>query len=552
MTDIQALARAAREALAWAATQREVSEAEVFVSANATLLCRLCYTSHIPSNGVEEPKSSEGHGVGIHVVLHAGGRRLVGFGSEPGDLTPDGIARAFAKARRAAVCDPEFVSLPRPVEIMGGLEGPPNPPERSHTPRETRGAARTSDSFIGSERRTLWAYHDPALMAIDDDALVEAGWTVIRGALRTFRASSALAAMAGGEGALPKLGLIVGGDVTVLQERMALASTHLPRVETDESTLITASITAMVEAADAKGSGWSTGTRLEDFTDEAGVEAAERAIGALSGRRVPSGLYTVVFGPQPVAELVSNLVTPACTASAFYASSTPFLGKLGQRVAAPRLTIVDDGAVPGRMGSKGVTCEGLPTGRTVLIADGVLEGCLASWYETQRLLRDRDLSAKLGAGGARAERALVPRNGFRFGRGGRQFDTTPSTAASNIVVSGRDPVAVDHLVERVRHGLLVGRIWYCYAINGLAAGDFTCTVVGDSYIIRDGRIVAPLTANAIRINDNITRLLEHLVDIGTDTRGVALWAADEVVYAPSIAVEGVPVEAIAAFMEGLD
>jgi predicted Zn-dependent protease len=518
VTDVHALARAAREALAWVATRPDVSEAEVFVSANATLLCRLCYTSHIPSNGVEEPKSSEGHGVGIQVVFRAGDRRLVGFGSEPGDLTPDGIARAFDKARRAAVFDPEFVSLPRP----------------------------------SAESRMLTAYHDPALMAIGDDVLVKAGWTVIRGALRTFQASSALAAMAGGADALPKLGLILGGDVTVLQERMALASTQLPDVETDESTLITASITAMVETADAKGSGASTGTRLEDVTDEAGVEAAERAIGAMSGRRVPSGTYTVVFGPQPVAELVSNLVVPACTAGAFYASSTPFLGKLGHRVAAPRLTIVDDGAIPGRMGSKGVTCEGLPTGRTVLVADGVLEGCLASWYETQRLLRDPELSAKLGASGARAERALVPRNGFRFGGRGRQFDTTPSIAASNIVVSGRDPLPVERLVAHIGDGLLVGRIWYCYAINGLAAGDFTCTVVGDSYIIRDGRIVAPLTANAIRLNDNITRWLEHVVGTGTDTRGVALWAADEVVYAPSIAVEGVPVEAIAAFMEGLD
>jgi len=83
-----------------------------------------------------------------------------------------------------------------------------------------------------------------------------------------------------------------------------------------------------------------------------------------------------------------------------------------------------------------------------------------------------------------------------------------------------------------------------------AAG--TCTVVGDSYIIRDGRFVAPLKANTIRINDNITRLLQQIVGITKDVKGTLVWAADEVVYAPEIAVTGVHADAIAGFMEGLD
>jgi PmbA protein len=202
------------------------------------------------------------------------------------------------------------------------------------------------------------------------------------------------------------------------------------------------------------------------------------------------------------------------------------------------------------MGSKGLTCEGLPTGRTDLIRDGVLVGCLSSWYETQRLLRDEALAAKLGVAGAAAEVALVPRNGFRFGAGGgRQFDSQPSIAASNIVVEGRDPVSLEELIRTVDQGLYVGRIWYTYPINGLRTGDFTCTVVGDSYIIRDGRITRPLRANVIRIDDNIANVLENVVGITKDLRGTIVWAADEVVYTPEIAVSGVRVEEIAGFME---
>jgi PmbA protein len=512
------LADTAQAALEFVRSQPGVREAEVFVAANACLLTRLCYTSHIPSNGVEEPKSTESRGLGLRVVFDGPEGPRIGFGSEPSDLTPRGAERALVKARAAAVADPEFVALPRP----------------------------------GREIRTLWDYHDPRLMSLDDAGLVEAGWKIIQGSLRTFMTSSRLAELAGSEAGLPALGLIVGGDVTIVQERIAIASTHLPSVQTDESTLITAFVTAMVERYQAKGSGWSTGTRLDHFTDEAGVEAAQNAIDAVDGRRVPSGRYTVILGRQPVTDILNNLVVPALMARAFYTSNTPFLGRLGQRVASPLLTVYDHGALPGLMGSKGITCEGLPTARTDLIRDGTFVGCLSNWYESRRLLGDPALAGKLGATGPAAEAALVPRNGFRFAAGGgRQFNTPPSTAASNVVVEGTTTVSRDELMRTVKDGLLIGRIWYTYPINGRRAGDFTCTVVGDSWLIRDGRPVAPLKPNTVRINDNITNILDNIMGITKDVKGTIVWAADEVVYAPEIAVRGVRVEEIAGFMEDL-
>ncbi len=183
----------------------------------------------------------------------------------------------------------------------------------------------------------------------------------------------------------------------------------------------------------------------------------------------------------------------------------------------------------------------------------MLVGLLSHWYDTQRLLHDPAAREKLGVDPAAAAAALAPRNGFRYdGGSGRSFDTTPGTSASNIIVEGADPVSLADLAARVGNGLYVGRIWYTYPINGLRAGDFTCTVVGDSFIIRDGRIAAPLKANTIRINDNVTRLLGAVVGTTKDARGTPLWGADEVVYAPAIAVTGVHVDAIAGFMEGLD
>jgi PmbA protein len=222
-------------------------------------------------------------------------------------------------------------------------------------------------------------------------------------------------------------------------------------------------------------------------------------------------------------------------------------------VASPLLSIYDHGAMPGLMGSKGITCEGLPTGRTDLIKNGELVGLLTNWYEAQRLLHDPQAKEKLGVDPASYRSALVARNGFRFTRGGgRQFDSPSQVAATNIIVEGNNPVSLNELIAKVKNGLYVGRIWYTYPINGLRAGDFTCTVVGDSFIIRDGRIAAPLKANTVRINDNIQKILAQIVGLTKDVKGTLVWAADEVVYAPEIAVSGVRVDEIAGFMESLD
>jgi len=184
-------------------------------------------------------------------------------------------------------------------------------------------------------------------------------------------------------------------------------------------------------------------------TDEAGSEAADNAVAAIDGARVESGDYTVVFGPQPVADLCNNLIVPSCQAGSFFSSSTPFLGHLGKPVAAPGLSIYDHGAMRGLAGSRGITCEGLPTGRTDLIKDGVLVGLLSHWYDTERLLHDPEGRRKLGW----SPPPRRPRSGrataFATTGRARSFETTPGTSATNVVLEGRDAVPLDRLLARV-------------------------------------------------------------------------------------------------------
>jgi PmbA protein len=97
----------------------------------------------------------------------------------------------------------------------------------------------------------------------------------------------------------------------------------------------------------------------------------------------------------------------------------------------------------------------------------------------------------------------------------------------------------------------LGRIWYTYPVNGLRAGDFTCTVVGDSYVIRDGRLAEPIRANSIRLNDSIHNVLRGVIGVGRERRPTLVWAADEIVYAPDVAVAKVRAEEIAGYTESL-
>lgn len=522
MTSLARLKATAQQALRLIARAKDVLEAEVFASSTGQLFCRLHYTTGIPCNGVEEPKSSELFGLGIRAVFAGAESPLIGFGCEARDFSLNGVRRALEKARLNAVPDPEFVSLP--------------------TPSVTAGSGRT--------HRTLGRAHDPALMEMKDRALVQAGWRVIHEALNEFTSSHALLRLAGSKERLPALGLIVSGDVSVFQQRIAIASTCLPKVQTDESTLVTSFVTSMVERHTAKGSGYTAATHLAKFNGEAGAEAARNAIRAAGGRRLPTGAYSVVLGPQPVSDLMINLILPSLRADAFYSSRSAFLGELGRSVASPQVTIYDHGAARGMVGTKRITCEGLPTGRTELIREGVLRGLLSNHYETQRLLRDPRAREKLGVNPQEHLGALAPRNGFRLSsRGGRQFDVAPSIAATNVFIEGSVPHTTESLLRATGHGVYIGRIWYTYPMNGLRAGDFTCTVVGDSYLIQDGRLTTPLQSNTIRITGNIRPLLQNIFGVTKQARPVLGWGSDGVIYAPELAVREMHLSEIAQFME---
>ncbi len=467
--------------------QKDVIDAEVFASWNDLITIRLNYTSDIPCNGIHEPKSIQSYGLGILATFKKGNRIESGFGSVTNDLTKEGVFEALAKAKRNRVFDPDFKTLPEPV-------GKP----------------------------VLTNYHDKRVMGISGKDAVGLGWKALDGALKALHD--------GGH----KKTIIIGGDVTILRERMAIKTTK-GIDDFDETTSLTANITAMIENKNVKGTGWSVDTHLAAFKPEAaGREAAESAMRTIGGRKVKSGKHNVVFGNQPLTDIVSNVLIPSLDLSSVYASNTPFLGKLGKEIASRNLNIYDDGSIEGEIGSKKITCEGIPTGRTDLITNGTLTGFLANNYYAQRFKSNLYCP--------------MPRNGFRYSTNGRDYKNKVGISPTNVIIEGDRETTRDRLLKQVNNGVYIGRIWYTYAINGLAMGDFTSTIIADSFSIKDGKIASPLKPNTIRINTNIKHILNNIIGITKKKRSTLVWGSREVVVAPEIAVSKVQLDNVTGFL----
>jgi len=508
-----------REARAMLARERDLAQFEVYCVSAEHRVARVAYTSDIPCRGVEELKSHVADGFTLRIVMRRDAREI-GIATEAGDLSLDALRAALARARSAALVDPHFPGLP----------GAPR--------KLTSGAASSASSAISIGSADAAA---GGLMRAGDGALVEAAWRILGGALDAFTT--------------PSPGLVLGGDVSIMRDRMALASSNFDDVRAEAGAHFTCTVTALIESIGAKGTASALGATLSGMrmaAARAGRDAVTRALALGSGERPPSGTYRVVFGAQPVAEILYYMIVPALSNGAFHASSTDYHGRFGAQVMDARLILLDDPAAAHGAIRRRLTCEGLPARRTIMVKDGRLVGLLSNFYDSHRLATDEHRAEKLGSLGAR-QISFPPNSGYRLGESAvRRFDANPGSAATNVIMRARGGKSERELIRAVGEGIYVGRVWYTYPINGQRAGDFTCTVSGDSYLIRNGMLAAPLAPNALRINANIEQVFAHPIGVGNRAEPALVWGAPEAYYVSALAAEQIPFAAIEASQSAME
>ena len=139
-----------------------------------------------------------------------------------------------------------------------------------------------------------------------------------------------------------------------------------------------------------------------EWADELAREAVRTALVNLEAGNAPAGPMTVVLGPGWPGVLLHEAVGHGLEGDFNRKGSSAFAGRIGERVAAPGCTVVDDGTLSDRRGSLTVDDEGTPSGETVLIEDGVLKGYM------QDKLNARLMGAAPTGNGRRQSYACLP------------------------------------------------------------------------------------------------------------------------------------------------
>ncbi|MDO8432936.1 MAG: metallopeptidase TldD-related protein [Candidatus Binatus sp.] len=496
MLELEELKKFVHDAAREIAREKDIASFEVYAATAENRIARINYTSDIPCRGLEEFKSIHADGFQVRIAMLANPHE-VGIAFEARDLSREALRDALDRARSAAIVDPHFPGFPdEPKKI----------------------AHRASDKSD--------------LARVGDRAIANAAWAVLEGALSAFRRSKA------SRNEHP--GLIIGGDVSVIRDRIAVFNSNFSDIRIDQSAYFNASATSIIESLDAKGTAVAIGANAASMRDAASVlgrDAVKRALALAHGVRPASGKFRVVLGPQPIAEILNYMVMGSLTSGAFHAASSAYHARFGEQVMDARLSLADDPAHAAGAMRRRITCEGIPASRVELIRDGKLVGLLSNFYDTHRLLTDEHRSEKLGAA-AGANPDFPPLSGYRLGEGGgRRFDAHPGSAGTNVVMRAGRGLSDRELMRAVGDGVYIGRIWYTYPINGQRAGDFTCTVTGDSYVIRNGEIAVPLAPNCLRINANIAQVFEKPIAVGARSRPATVWGSPEAYYVPAIAAD---------------
>ncbi len=237
--------------------------------------------------------------------------------------------------------------------------------------------------------------------------------------------------------------------------------------------LVRLNVSLVVEAGGRRETGtYGTGGRFgydritaPDIWRGAVDEALRQALVNLDSRPAPAGEMEVVLGSGWPGILLHEAIGHGLEGDFNRKKTSAFAGLMGQQIASPGVTVVDDGTLTDRRGSLSVDDEGTPTNRTVLIEDGVLTG----------YLQDR-LNARL--------------MGVRpTGNGRRQsFAHAPMPRMTNTVMLA-GPHSPEEMIRSVRRGL--------YAVNfgggqvDITSGKFVFSA-SEAYLIEDGKVTAPV------------------------------------------------------------
>jgi TldD protein len=277
---------------------------------------------------------------------------------------------------------------------------------------------------------------------------------------------------------------------------VVLVARHDGHVASDVRPLVHIGLTVIAEQNGRREQGHTGGGGRFDyayFTDDVLQTIAEHGVREalinLDARPAPAGAMTVVLGAGWPGILLHEAVGHSLEGDFNRKGSSVFSGKVGERIAARGVTVIDDGTMPDRRGSLNIDDEGNPTQRNVLIEDGILQGYM------QDSMNARLMNVPV-TGNARRE----------------SYAHIPMPRMTNTLMLGGDKTP-DEIIASVKHGL--------YAANfgggqvDTTSGKFVFSA-SEAYMIENGKIAYPVVG-ATLIGNGIESL-KQVTMIGNDMK----------------------------------
>jgi len=243
-------------------------------------------------------------------------------------------------------------------------------------------------------------------------------------------------------------------------------------------------------------------SRLES-PEHVGKIAAERTIRRLGARKVKTAHVPVVLDPLVAVSMLDHIFE-GVNGDSVYRGASFLAGRLGQKVAGDRVTVIDDGTMPGGFGTSPFDGEGIPTRRTVVIENGVLKSYLLNTYTARKLGLQTTGNASRGLAGTPG---IGPGNYF----------LQPGTKTPQEIISEIKEGL--YLTEFLGHGV------------NLVTGDYSRGASG--LWISGGELAYPV--EEITVAGNLKEIFFNIAEIGNDLEFRGAMAC------PTIRIEGLTV-----------
>jgi PmbA protein len=257
-----------------------------------------------------------------------------------------------------------------------------------------------------------------------------------------------------------------------------------------------AGVSAAPLAMDANGQmqrdgWWSSARRLADLEspEAIGKEAARRTLRRLGARRVPTQRVPIVFAPEVARSLIGS-VFEAASGDSIWRSASFLAGKLGEKIAAANLTIVDDNTMllpkgAGGYGTSPFDGEGLPSKRTVVVEEGTLRSYLLNTYTARKLGMKSTHNASRGLAG------------------------TPGIGCGNLFLEP-GTLSAEEIIRGVQAGLYVTSLMG-FGTN-IVTGDYSRGATG--LWIENGQLTHAV--EEVTIAGNLAEMLMNVTAVGND------------------------------------